>query len=482
MEKNRGHMTERILNLTLEIIYLLTGEDCSVITNSGERLLAYRRPWISRPPRKSRVSPASRPKCEEIDEEKILEVTQKIIELLTGEVPIRCQDVTVYFSMEEWEYLEGHKDLYKDVMVEDRPPLTSPDSSDFEDKEDLYVWEPVNPSRSNISTPVNHAPHTPTPLNGEPILVEDDTDFDTMAIPASQSQLMPSFVRQEPFPCREELLPHSDLYLDMDDSHYAAIQIKVESESLSDVEEYSATDSLQYSSIHIKEESMSCDEGNVDSMEGYYLEDPPQYAAHHAVANGPTRHKYTPTNSERQISAAMAQDAPPLICSECGEWFSNDSMLVLHQMTHKGKKIYSCPECGMCFSSNTYLTVHLTTHADIKLYACCECGKRFATRQDCAKHENAHTVRKPYVCTECGKVFSNNSNRVRHQKIHTGEKPFSCSVCGKSFRRKTHLTIHSRVHTGEKPFTCLECGKCFSCSAHLTAHRRIHRREAIYLV
>ncbi|KAM5182181.1 oocyte zinc finger protein XlCOF29-like [Mantella aurantiaca] len=112
MEEDQSHMTERILNLTLEIIYLLTGESYPLV-KSGDQVTIM-------------VPPPHSLKPERNNTKKILGVIQKMIGVLTGEVPIRCQDVTVYFSMEEWEYLEGHKDLYKDVMMDNQPPLTSP--------------------------------------------------------------------------------------------------------------------------------------------------------------------------------------------------------------------------------------------------------------------------------------------------------------------------------------------------------------------
>ncbi|XP_077346211.1 uncharacterized protein LOC143989812 [Lithobates pipiens] len=110
MEEDRSHMTEKILNLTLEIIYLLTGERFPLV-KSGDHMTIT-------------VPPCDSLKPERHNMEKILEVTKKMMELLTGEVPIRCQDVTVYFSMEEWEYLEGHKDLYKDVMMDNQQNLS----------------------------------------------------------------------------------------------------------------------------------------------------------------------------------------------------------------------------------------------------------------------------------------------------------------------------------------------------------------------
>ncbi|XP_073540745.1 uncharacterized protein [Phyllobates terribilis] len=127
MNKDRDKMAERILKLTVEIIFHLTGEDYTVVKKtSSDRC---QDPVFER--RGGTLSPIPEPPPhpqihEDINNQKILELTNKMIELLTGEVPIRCQDVTVHFSMEEWEYLEGHKDRYKEVMMEEHRPRTSP--------------------------------------------------------------------------------------------------------------------------------------------------------------------------------------------------------------------------------------------------------------------------------------------------------------------------------------------------------------------
>ncbi|XP_075187588.1 uncharacterized protein LOC142258916 [Anomaloglossus baeobatrachus] len=127
MDMDRDTMAERILHLTLEILFRLTGEDYTVVKKtSSERCQAPVSEGWGRPLSPITGPPPHPPIHEDINDQKILELTYKMIELLTGEVPIRCQDVTVYFSMEEWEYLEGHKDLYKDVMMEVPQPLTSP--------------------------------------------------------------------------------------------------------------------------------------------------------------------------------------------------------------------------------------------------------------------------------------------------------------------------------------------------------------------
>ncbi|XP_073450846.1 oocyte zinc finger protein XlCOF29-like [Aquarana catesbeiana] len=83
MEEDRSHMTEKILNLTLEIIYLLTGEDFVVVEkSSGEPILEG---W-SRTQSPTMVPPPPSPIPERNKEQKILELTTMMVHLLTGEV------------------------------------------------------------------------------------------------------------------------------------------------------------------------------------------------------------------------------------------------------------------------------------------------------------------------------------------------------------------------------------------------------------
>ncbi|XP_075698197.1 uncharacterized protein LOC142663436 [Rhinoderma darwinii] len=131
MDVDSIHMKERALKLALEIMYLLTGEVYVIIKMLGDRATPGSVPHVPEGwnlAQNTLMVPSS---CSETHEknsdEKILEITKKIIALLTGEVPMRCQDVTVHFSMEEWEYIEEHKDQYRDVMMEDHRNRTSLD-------------------------------------------------------------------------------------------------------------------------------------------------------------------------------------------------------------------------------------------------------------------------------------------------------------------------------------------------------------------
>ncbi|XP_075048096.1 gastrula zinc finger protein XlCGF53.1-like [Mixophyes fleayi] len=124
MDKDRS---ERILNLTLEIIYLLTGEDYTVTPKSRPRVsgvLSTTQIPITVPEPQSLIR-------EEINGQKILELTKQIVQLVTGEVPIQCRD--------ELENLEGPKGLYEDVKMENPRPLTSLDGSSNKNTPERYL-------------------------------------------------------------------------------------------------------------------------------------------------------------------------------------------------------------------------------------------------------------------------------------------------------------------------------------------------------
>ncbi|XP_077322500.1 uncharacterized protein LOC143956208 isoform X2 [Lithobates pipiens] len=526
MDARRNHVTRSVLDLTLEIIYLLTGEDYGPIKKETSE-------W----------SPHLL-MSEKNNDKKILEVTQKIIDLLTGEVPIRCQDVTVYFSMEEWEYLEGHKDLYKDVMMDNQPPLTSPDGS------------------SNGNPPER----CPRPLYSRDSTQEDQE------IPQEDHQVLEDYTADGLIAVKVEVKEEEEeeLYMTGDELHMEeeippeispdgldsgttfpfiysclkSIDDKItqspqagrfmppssnpwclnapRSSSLFNFVDHFTSDSRAHQSGIVGQDvtitpSNFTTRSHYPSKPSFFLSDLEQLTADPKMSrtgqeettiqskcnirhHGSTRQQKISKEAKnvaveskmRQISEAAEEETivPSDFHSHQNLSSLTDSLKDVERFSdnakehqtcletdlsaHLGKKRFTCEECGKSLTRKENLVSHQRIHSGEKPFSCAECGKAFKKSSHLLKHRQIHTGEKPYCCSECGKSFAWKGDFVVHQRIHTGLKPYVCTECGKGFSIKSYLVKHLRTHTGERPYACTDCGKLFGSRSNVLLHRKVH--------
>ncbi|KAM8939331.1 uncharacterized protein RCH25_052938 [Pelodytes ibericus] len=498
MNKDKNQKTQQILNVTLDIIYLLIGEEYIIVKKSVERSTHNNTSCVSEVTWRTQrpivgLLPYSQQQ-EKNNDKTILELANTIIHLLTGELSNTGND----------QYLGGQTDVMKNHHLHDSEGCVNEETRT---KNNGDKYRRIN--TSNMST---------RNLEEESSSCDEETSSDiNTSMDISQDDYIAIIIKEESTSHDEDTLTDQDMYslAEHTKDGYASIRIKEEYSSeegnLTDNELNIPTENTQEDvlSICVKEESDLSDEDNLTdtdkpaapehTLKDYkYKDKKPNVSIEKCSKCGKNFNKKSDfispesthskeklyNNSECQtcnldrIKEAV-HNRKKLACSVCGKEFSYKSQLVTHQRNHTGEKPFSCSECGKSFTWNSHLAAHVRIHTGEKPFSCSLCERSFTNSASLIAHQRSHTGEKPFSCLVCGKCFTNSTYLVTHQRIHTGEKPFSCTECGKSFTDKSSFIRHLRIHTGEKPFSCSVCGKCFIEKGSLLRHQIIHTKKKL---
>ncbi|OCT66233.1 hypothetical protein XELAEV_18042491mg [Xenopus laevis] len=433
MEKEQ--VTNAVLNYALEIIHLLTGEDYNFVK---EHVLNSNNIWVSKVHDKKQNLSLEHTviSCKNdwngehrLVSQMILELAQKIIQELTNQVLLKHDDIAVFFSVEEWEYMESHKEQYKDMAAMDNQDQCSDVVYNYS------IPSPIEPESDGYCDEEN----------------QESKPFDIITedyIPAhilEEHSITVCEIKEEPFDidCTQEPMVteniHTGDFLLMNGDR--------------DMEEGNVPEENGSIKTHKKYKAKSCQ----CKVCGKWFCDKSRLARHHKTHTG-----------ER-----------PFACNVCGKTFARKSNVSVHQRIHTEEKPYTCMECGRKFTNNSHLVSHKVVHTREKPFTCLKCGKGFTRNSSLVKHSGIHAEQKPYVCNQCGKSYCQYANLVVHLRLHSGEKPYVCRHCGQSFICKASMERHQRTHTEGKPYHCVHCPKAFTDNSSLNRHKKTHKNELI---
>ncbi|XP_069799693.1 zinc finger protein 514-like [Dendropsophus ebraccatus] len=415
MIKMKKQMAEKILNHALGIIYLLTGEEYVIVKKN---------------------SPHS------------------TMDLLTGEIPVKCGDISIYFSMEEWDYIEEHKDLYKDhyqsLVLEEGIAVdrcSGPYKNSFnivflgEEKLNEKDVEDVNFKKTCAEKSGARSLAAESRLGSQDGTVEDDTSM-SRGYHGRNSSIASSVC-------------------DMESHKSSCPQWKCEA--------WTVNNNMIRKDQLSKKKTPTQKKKNKDSVTG-----PPK----DVTVNGTKipRTELMCVDGEHLMGHKRRHIAEKSFsCNDCGKHFAHKPLLIAHQRSHTGETCYWCGECGIFYTYKSQLIAHQRTHNEEKFYPCDVCGQKFDFRCLLLVHQQIHTGLKPHQCYECGERFTYRSTLVVHKRTHSGEKPHRCKYCGEHFSDGYSLTAHQKVHRAEESHTCPDCGKQFAYKASLIVHQRAHK-------
>ncbi|XP_075693739.1 uncharacterized protein LOC142660751 isoform X1 [Rhinoderma darwinii] len=523
MDKDRNEMSRRILDFTLEIIYLLSGEEYTIVKKtSGDcttPIIHESGGWSSSPSAITEPPPHSRIP-EKNNKKKILELIYKMMELLTGE---------------EWEYLEGHKDLYQEVMMENYRPRTSQDRFSRRNPPGrcpsaLYSQDCPE---EHHNVPENHQGENLIDIKVEVIEeAEEETDLRADQQYGSSRRnppkRCPSALYSQDCPTENHNVPENhqgeDLTIikveDEDEERVRGDQL-CKSEAEEEIPGGVTTDGSSRRNppekclIHLytqdcPEENHNVPENNQgenlidikvqvieEAEEETDLRADQQYGSSRKCPRAlysqdcSEENHYVPQNYQEEdltnvedeedewvrgdqpCKSEVEKEIPAGVTTENSSKSSKGNFMFLLNYKVEDEDIMQ-QSSG---ENSITLNVNPGLHSTVLSYNSPNHEEPSPDQSHIVTTSTAHKGGKRF---QCGKQFTKGSDRFTHRRSYRGKYSCPCSECGKCFTGKSSLVIHQRIHTGEKPYSCSECGKCFTNKSHLVKHYRSHTGEKPY--
>ncbi|KAM4031567.1 uncharacterized protein ACNLHF_018980 isoform 2-T2 [Anomaloglossus baeobatrachus] len=324
----------------------------------------------------------------------------KSVHQLTGECPVKCDDVAVYFTTEEWDYINEHRADYQDFITDpvtdtwevpehwDSDTMTA---EEVEVKEELVEYAEEDDIEEEEEDDVKNPPKQVDSSDWEPgSAVESESEDSEDSYDQGKEEV-------DENPVKEEVQPHP-----CDQC----------------AETFADDEALETHKMTHVEKCEDCEEEFTTKAELIK-----HRAENHAVKR--------------------------FACTICGIQYDYKSQFIIHQRAHTGEKPFECEYCEAKFGYRSTLLLHERRHTNGKQFKCTKCDRRFDKKCDMIKHvkkahEKTQATGKALKCSLCSKRFTRRSDMTKHvKKDHDSKKKFKCRKCGKIFAQQSSLEKHT---------------------------------------